>query len=126
MSHSEIRLYVKSVKVVTGTTLVQHARLRESYAVETEPMHSYMLDEDQQKTIELVKEIARKYLLELEVVDMTRENVLRRVVQKEREKISVFPTLVAGSEQRIEGEITKEQVESFFSRIADQGRKKYL
>ena len=126
MSHSGIRLYVKSVKVVTGTMQVQHVRLRESYPVETEPKHEFVLDEDQQKIVELVREIAVKHRLEVEVVDVTRENVLRRTIQEELERIKTFPTLVVDSGKKFEGEMTKEQVESVFSRIADPRRKKYL
>jgi len=126
MSRSAIRLYVKSAKVVTGTVQVQHARLRESYAVETEPKHDYVLDEGQKKVLQLVKEIAFKHGLEVEVLDVAKENVLRRALQEEREKIRTFPTLIAGPGRRLEGEITEVQVESLFSRIAEKTRKKYL
>lgn len=117
---------MKSVKVVTVTMQVQHVRLRESYAVETEPKHEFVLDEDQQKIVELVREIAVKHRLEVEVVDVTRENVLRRTIQEERERIKTFPTLVVDSGKKFEGEMTREQVESVFSRIADPRRKKNL
>jgi hypothetical protein len=149
MSCSKVRLYVKSVKTITGTTETEHEifgrtvldhpsrvkvegsvaegtfRVRQ-FAVETEPKHEYILPEDQQKIVEMVKQMARRYRLEVEVVDVSKENLLRRVVQKEREKIRTFPTLVAGSGQKIEGNLTEKQVESLLSRIADQARKKYL
>lgn len=123
MSYSGVRLYVKSVKTITGITEIEHGRLREAHAVESEPKHDYVLAEDQQK---MVEKIARRHNLEVEVVDVTRENVLRRVIQEEGEKIRNFPTLVAGSGQKVEDEITEEQVESLLSRIADGARKKYL
>jgi hypothetical protein len=126
MSISRLRLYVKSVKTITGTAEVMHARLRESHAVEIEPMHDYVLTEDQQKVVEIVREIARRHNLEVEIVDVTRENILHRVIQEEREKIRAFPALLADSGERIEGNISEEQAESFLSRIADGSHKKYL
>jgi pheromone shutdown protein TraB len=74
----------------------------------------------------MVKDIARTHCLEVEVVDVAKENVLRRVIQKEREKIRTFPALIAGDGQKIEGEMTEKQVESFLSRIVDEARKRYL
>lgn len=141
MSYSKVRLYVRSAKVVAGTTEAEHEvfgrmildplsrakiegrrgdgtfRVRQ-FAVETNPKYDYLLDEDQQRVVDLVERIARRNNLEVEVVDVTSENILRRVLQERRERIKTFPTLVVGSEQRVEGEITEEQVESLFSRIA--------
>jgi pheromone shutdown protein TraB len=93
---------------------------------ETEPEYEFVLSENQQEVVDMVKEIARRHCLEVEVVDVAEENVLRRVMQREREKIKIFPTLIAGSGQKIQGEITEKQVESLLSRIADETRKKYL
>jgi hypothetical protein len=126
MSVPRLRLFVKSVKTITGTAEVTHARLRESHAVEIEPMHDYVLAEDQQKVVEIVREVARRHNLGVEVVDLTRENILYRVIQEEREKIKVFPALVADSGEKIEGDISEEKAESFLSRIADRAQKKYL
>jgi hypothetical protein len=148
-SCSKVRLYVKSVKTVVRTTETEHEifgrtaldqpgrvkvegslaggtfRLRQ-FAEETEPKHDYVLSEDQQKLIEMVKDIAREHCLEVEVVDVAKENVLRRVIQKEKEKIRTFSALIAGDGQKIEGEMTEKQVESFLSRIVDEARKGYL
>ena len=126
MSVPRIRLYVKSAKTITGIREEEHARFREPHAVETEPEHDYVLAEDQQNVVELVEEIARRHSLDIEVVDVTKENVLRRAIQEERKKIKVFPALLADSGERIEGDITEEKAESFLSRIADRARKKYL
>jgi hypothetical protein len=46
-----------------------------------------------------------------------RANVLRRAIQKEFEKIRIFPTLIVSSGEKIEGKVTKEQIESFLSRV---------
>ena len=57
--------------------------------------------------------------MEVEVVDVTRENALRRILQKKRERIKNFPTLIASSGERIEGSFTERQVEELFSRLAE-------
>jgi len=146
MSYSKITLYVKSVRTVTGVydvrpvtsvdDVMQRAqgidrgvsspfRGRTPYAVR-KPRREYVLPEDQQKTVEAVERIARAYGLEVEVLDVARENVLRRMLQEERERIKTFPTLAASSEQRLEGEIAEEQVKFLFSKIAERTRKKYV
>ena len=128
MSEPQIRLYVRSVKTVTGT--VQFERLttrrpRLPPVTVTEPKRDYVLPEYQMKTAEMVKSVASKFGLKVEVVDVARENILRRAMTREGKKIRTFPTLVAGL-QRVEGEITEVQVTSLFSRIADASRKKYI
>lgn len=108
MVESKIRLYVKSVKTVTGTVEVERVYIllpRLPPTAKTEPKHEYILSEDQQKTTEMVKSIAFKHGLEVEVVDVARENVFRREMEKEREKIRIFPTLIVSSGERIEGNI---------------------
>ena len=126
MAESKIRLYVKSVRTVTGTVEVEHARLREVHAVETEPKHEFILSEDQQKIVEIVQNISRRHSFEVEVVDVTRENFLRRMIKEKQEKIRTFPTLTTDSGRRIEGELTEEEVELFLSKIANERRKEYL
>jgi hypothetical protein len=129
MSVSRVRLYVKSVKTVTGTIKVERltvTRSRLPPTVRTETKREYILPEAQQRTVEMIKNIASKYGLEVKVVDVARENVFHRAIQEEREKIRAFPALLADSGERIEDNITEEQAEHFLSRIADRTRKKYL
>ena len=85
---------MESVKAVTETIEVEHEyipRPRLPSTVKAEPKHDYILPQDQQKATETVKCITSKYGLEVEVVDVTRENVLHREMQKEREKNKDFP-----------------------------------
>jgi hypothetical protein len=148
MAEPKIRLYVKSVKTVTGTVETEHEvfgpstldrpnrvkiegkvsngtfRLRQ-FAIEKEPKYEFILSEDQQKIVETVNDISQRYSLEVEVVDFTRKNVLRRIIKEKQEKIKVFPTLITDSGRRIEGKMTDEKVESFLSKIANERRKKY-
>ena len=125
---SQVILYVKSDKIVTGTVETEGLRGFRVRVLETatEPKYDYVLSEDQQKVIEIVNENARRYDVKVEVVDVTKESVLRRVLQKEREKIRIFPTLITDSGHRIEGEMTEERVESFLSRVAKERRRRYL
>jgi hypothetical protein len=126
MAESKIRLYVKSVKTVTGTVEVEREyipRPRLPPTVKTEPKHEYILPEDQQKTIEMIKSIASKYGLKVEVVDVARENVFHREMQKEREKIRIFPTLIVSSGERIEGNIPEQQVEELLSDTHQRGKR---
>lgn len=127
VAESGIRLFVKSVKTVTGTVEVERLytpRPRLPSTLETEPKHDYILPDDQRKTVEMVNRIARKYGLAVEVVDVARENVLRRIMQKERERISIFPTLIASSGKRIEGDMTEQQVEGFLSDTFSHGKRR--
>ena len=132
MGLSHIRLYVRSLKTVTGTveemrlppSLNTRVRLRPDLV--TEPKFEYVLPEDQERIREIVKEAASKFSLEVEVIDVSRENILHRAIQEQREKIKAFPALVTDAGERIEGNITEEQAQSFLSRIADRTRKKYL
>jgi hypothetical protein len=125
---SRVILYVKSARIVTGTVETEGLRGLRVRVLETatEPKYDYVLSEDQQKVIEIVDKYARRYDVEVEVVDVTRENVLRRTLRREREKIRTFPTLSMDPGQRVEGEITEEQVDSFLSRVAKERRKRYL
>lgn len=102
------------------------ARPRLPPSARTEPKREYILPEAQERTVEMVKYIASKYGLEVEVVDVARENIFHRAIQEEREKIRAFPALLADSGERIENDITEERAEYFLSRIADRTRKKYL
>jgi len=130
MSVPQLRLYIKSVKTVTGSVEVvspsASLRLRWNSTI-NEAKVEYMLPENQETTREIIMEVASNYGLEVQVIDVGRENILHKAIQEERERIKVFPTLLfAESGERIEGEITEEQAKSFLSRIADRSRKKYL
>jgi hypothetical protein len=132
MVEPKIRLYVKSVKraraltAYTGDHLVEQSDglgPRRAYGwggsyetrtpnVKTGPKEKYVLPEDQGETVEMVKSIASKHGLEVEVIDVARESVFRREIQREREKLRIFPTLIVSSGGRIEGDLTESQVES--------------
>lgn len=126
---SRVVLFVRSVKTVTETVVVERIytpRSRLPPTPETRQKHEYVLPEDQKKAAEIVESIAFKYGLEVEVVDGARENALHRILRKKRDKIEAFPTLVADTGQRLEGEMTEEKIEPFICQISNEGRKKCL
>lgn len=140
MSGFKVRLFVKSVKTLTGTEEFEHVTFRnrvgarpdrielegsrttgtfriKAYETETEPVYEFVLPEDQEKVVEMVKEAASKKGYEVEVIDVTRENILHRAIQEELDKIHAFPTIMTGSGQKIEGIMTKKQIDDFLSRV---------
>jgi len=129
MSHSVVKLYVKSVKTVTGSIDFERLYTRRSRlppTIEKKPIRKLMLPEDQERTVAIVKNIASKYGLDVEVVDMARRNVLQRVLEERKARIKTFPTILASPEGRLEGNITEDQVTSLLYKISEKTRKKYI
>ena len=75
----------------------------------------FVLPEDQQEIVVMIKEVALSHGFEVEVVDVAEENVLRRDIQEHAEHIHSFPTVVTADGRRIEGDITKQQVEALLT-----------
>jgi hypothetical protein len=126
---SRVVLYVQSTKTITGTIEAERVyTIRPSLPLnaELEPRYEYRLPEDQEKAVEIVMSAASKYDVEVEVVDLGRENILHRVIEEEREKVKILPTLMVDPGRRLEGELTEENVELFLSRIARERQKTYL
>jgi len=124
LKKKKVTLYVKSVKTVIGTEKIDRHyfqagppvkvsgyRLIPKHEVDTIAKYSFVLPENQNGTVKMVKEVAAKHGFKLEVVDVTKENILHRVLQEEIKRIKTFPTLITDSGEKIEGNITKEQVE---------------
>jgi hypothetical protein len=140
MSEAEVRLYVKSVKTVTGTREMEREifgrsvsshpsrvkvegstadgtfRLRQ-FEVEREPKYDSVLSEDQEAVVEMVEKAASRHGLKVEVIDVAKEDALHRAIQREFKRIRTFPTLTVSSGEKLEGKITEKQVESLLSRI---------
>jgi hypothetical protein len=55
--------------------------------------------------------------LGLEVVDVTRKDVLHRFLHKEVKKLKIFPALTTDSGVKIEGNISRRELKLFLSRI---------
>lgn len=96
-------------KVTNGTFVLK------TYETVAEPEYKFVLSEDQQKTVELIEEVASEYGVEVKVVDVTQESILRRAIQREFEKIKTFPALVTDSGKIHKGGMTREQLEALLS-----------
>lgn len=138
---SQVTVYVKSVKTLTDTKQFERRTprlsklgdspdrielegkradgtfLMKTYVTETELIYEFVLPEEQQGIVDLANETASKLGLEVKVIDVGKENVLHRAIQKEFEKIRVFPTLVSDLGMMLEGISTKEQIEAFLSKV---------
>jgi hypothetical protein len=122
MGDSTVRLYVKGVKRVTrakksGVVTFALPRVGQgevspvTFDGDTEAKYEFVLPEEQQKIVEIVQKVASEYGLKLDVIDVARENVLHRAIEKTRS----FPALVLDSRERIEGRMTREQIRSILS-----------
>jgi glutaredoxin len=84
----------------------------QEHRVETMTRFETALPEEQMKFVEMVESFASEHGFELEIVDMGRKNRLERWVQKNIKKIETYPTLVTDAGHRIEGNITRQELES--------------
>jgi selenophosphate synthetase-related protein len=81
----------------------------------------FVLPEGQQEIVLMVKEVARSNGFEVEVIDVTEENAVRRNIKEHAKHIHSFPTLITSDGRRIEGSITRRQVEALLT-----SERKYL
>jgi glutaredoxin len=129
VKNRKVTLFVKSIKTIIGTEETETRglisggpglrpgsfRISPKYGIETVPKYEFVLPEDQGKIVEMVEEIVDKLGFDVEIIDTSRENTLRREIQREIKKIRTFPTLVVDSGEKVEGEISKEQIELLLS-----------
>jgi glutaredoxin len=121
-------LYVKSAKTAIGTEKIDRQyftagpspkvggfRIIPKYEVESITKYNFVLPEDQSRVVEMVRKLAPKYGFDVEVVDVTKESIIHRVLQEEIKGIKTFPTLIIDSGEKIEGNISKEQIKSLLS-----------
>jgi cysteine sulfinate desulfinase/cysteine desulfurase-like protein len=129
VTNKSATIYVKSKKVVTGEISVTEPHLvspsRGSpasadfsplYETRTEKQYGYVLPDEQKAVLETVKRLCEKHGFELKIIDVTRENLVRRALQEEIRRVKSFPTLMTDSGRRIEGNISEEQIELFLLR----------
>jgi len=77
-----------------------------------------VLPEDQRVVVQAMYEAAFSQGFEIEVVDVAGRKDLPEELHLESLERARFPVLVTGSGDRIEGKVSKEQVESFLSKVA--------
>lgn len=128
-SNRKVAVFVKSVKGVTSEKVGYYtARVRvqdrgvgtvgvfRPYTEETVTKDEFILPEDQKEIVEMVWEIASNRGFEVEVVDVTKENILRREIQEHAKHITTLPTVITDDGRRIEGNITKQQIETLLTK----------
>lgn len=129
MKKRSFTLYVKSIRKVVGTEKwgrwgfaagpgirAGGYRLSRDYKEYSEAKYESTLPYDQKKIVELVKAISQKYNSEVKIIDVSRENILQRIVSEKVRKIRSFPTLVNDVGERIEGKMPEEKIELFINR----------
>ena len=130
---SEVILYVRSTKTATGEEQVggyregvTMPRVQTKYGpppmptpyydIKTVVEYAYVLPEDQQRTVDDVKEFASKYGFDLTVVDLAKDTAFSRWKIEHSRKIKALPALVTDSGEIIEGAMTRDQIEAFLYR----------
>ena len=134
VTSKKFRLYVKSEKraisehPVTEPHIIKKGAMRGDFrhmedtywntAFETkiEVEYDYFLPHEQKAIADTVEKLCEKHGYEVKVVDVTRENLIHRALQEEVNKITTFPTLIADSGQKLEGDFSEEQIELFLSK----------
>jgi glutaredoxin len=128
----KVTLYVRSVKRIVGTEIADVKTLISGgpglrpggfravppgamQTVEEVPKYELILPEDQKDSVETVRRLADRNGFDVHIIDVTKESILRREIQKGIEGIRIFPTLVTDSGIRIEGTATKERLESLLT-----------
>lgn len=130
-SSRKITMFVKSVKkVISEEVGYDTVKVERRFGlgggdapINTFPLHKertvtkdeFVLPEDQQDAVDMVEEIASSHGFEVEVVDVTKEDAFRRDIQEHAKHIHSFPTVITDDGRRIEGDITKEQVEALLT-----------
>lgn len=85
---------------------------RFDYKMYKEAEYKSVLPEDQQALLDMLAEMSRIYKFDLKVIDVTQEGCLRKFWQQRVKGIRTFPTLMSDSGERIQGQITPEQVKA--------------
>jgi hypothetical protein len=120
-----VTVFVKSIKGVTveqflwdvlrpwGGWCIRDVRSREIWV--RRHKDEFVLPEGQQEIVLMIKEVAKSNEFEVKVIDVTKENVVRRNIQEHVKHIHSYPTLMTSDGRRIEGSITRLQVEALLT-----------
>ena len=124
MNGKKIVLYVQTVKSIGGTEEFQPSLAGNrigGYGIGLDARaykagrakYEYVLPSEQEAIVNEVRSICNSLGFDLEVVDVTREGILRRAVQEKIKKIDAFPALLSDSGRLIEGIESKEEARAF-------------
>lgn len=127
----KVRLYVKSLKIAVGIENVvidkptmqnlgggragNILRVYPTHEVRTVAKYEYVLPEEQEHLFEIVKEVALKFGLKLEIIDVAQRDSFDEPIPKEVKKLKNYPVLATESETVLATGLTREDVERFLS-----------
>lgn len=123
MTEHRVTLYVKSVKTFTRTEMlnerspISRGSLPPAYTPRAVPMYEYVLPDDQKTILDVVETVARRFSVQVRVIDVARESLVEREIQEHFERIRVFPALTDDLGRRIEGDLSREKVVSFLAAL---------
>jgi hypothetical protein len=115
IAEGRIKLYVESTRVLVGFHSAESIRGTSEW-MGTRPKYDFVLPEDQEKVVGIVRESCQEHGFELVVVDVTQQDGLHRAIITTFGGIRESPTIVSGSGRRIEGVLSKDQVDAFLSK----------
>jgi hypothetical protein len=101
MGGPKVRLFVKSIKTLTGTEEFEHVTFPSRVGARPDK-----IEVEGKRTTGTFR--VKAYQTETEPA---------YVIQEDLEKINTFPTITVGSGQKIEGVMTRKQIDNFLSRI---------
>jgi len=122
----EITIYVRSMKIPVGQTLVEEpysikraTRVYEIsrdiwFRVKVKKIYRYVLSDDQQAPYEVLKQLSERGDLELKVIDVTKETAVRRLWWRLR-GIKNFPVVEINRSKRLQAPFSQSELERFIS-----------
>lgn len=126
---TEITVYVRSMKIPTGKTLVEEPyqvkRATRAYEisrdiwfkVKVKKVYSYVLPDDQREHVEVVKRLSERDGLELKFIDVARETVIHRL-WRALKGIKNFPVVETSRGGRLQAPFSQSELERFISESA--------
>jgi hypothetical protein len=123
----EVTLYVKSIKTAVANESISapalvwdstsrsmqpgaNPRVTQTRNFEQIVKYDFTLPEDQERTVQAVDKVASELGVDVKIIDVTKENAVRRAVQEEIRRIKTFPTFVTSSGEKIAGSLTEQNI----------------
>jgi len=113
-----------SVQILSGTRLGNVIRTYPTREVRTITKYEYVLPEQQESLVEIVKEVAFKFGFQLEVIDVGQMDFFDKPLPKEVKAMKNFPVLATESYVQLASDFSREDVERFLSNRTKAGENK--
>jgi len=123
----KIKVYVKSVKILMGESLVEELYTVKRPSVyhsmwfrpKLKKIYSYALPDDQKEIVEVVRRMSEQVCVELEVVDVGSKTIIHRLWKRLR-RIKDYPVVETNRGSRLQAPFTRRQLERFISESAQR------